>query len=180
MTMEQMRLPNREACEEILLREVGENTKVLGHSRLVAVVAERLGIELSQAGNSLNSQLLWAAGCLHDIAKGRAGHAQAGADILRELGWPAIAELVEWHMDVPVSEGVQVTPAEVLYLADKLTEGNRVVGLTRRFAAVAERYPDDPVAQRNIAARLRKAEAIQKKVEKLTGRDIGQLLQDFN
>ncbi|HWR41427.1 MAG TPA: HD domain-containing protein [Patescibacteria group bacterium] len=173
--MEQGRFPGREECEEILVREAGGQSRILEHSRLVAAVAERLAEELSQAGNPVDSQLLWAAGCLHDIAKGRPRHAAAAADILRRLGWPAVAELVAVHMDVPLGGATPVTAAEVLYLADKLTEGSKVAGLARRFVAVGERYPDDPTAQRNIAARLRKAEQIQKKVEAATGRKIEEL-----
>ena len=178
--MDDIRIPSRELCEEILIREAGNYPRILSHSRLVARVAERLGEAANRQGMVMNTQLLWAAGCLHDIAKGRRRHAEEAAALLREQGWPAVAELVEVHMDVPLSGERELTAAEILYLADKLTEGDKVVGLLRRFAAVAERYPDDLQAQRNITERLKKAETIQRKLEKLAGQPVAALISGLD
>ena len=169
-------LPTAAECENILQQRQGKKKNLMAHSRLVARLAEKIGKDVKQAGCEQNLALLFAAGYLHDIAKGQPGHAEAGAAILRQLGYPELAAVVELHMDVILSADDQLTAAEVVYLADKLTEGGKLAGLARRFEAVAEKYPHDMEAQRNIASRLRKAQKIQAKVEKITGKQIKEIM----
>ena len=51
------------------------------------------------------------------------GHAQAGGKMIREMGFPLVAELVEAHVDMDVPEAGPVTETEIVYLSDKLVSG---------------------------------------------------------
>lgn len=82
---------------EALLKRYGCKRPVIAHSRAVADCA------LSLAGNSplIDRDLVFTGAMLHDIGRGTThslGHAQAGAEICRDLGYPeTVARIVECH-----------------------------------------------------------------------------------
>ena len=63
-----------------------------------------------------------------------------------------MAAVVRLHMDLggPAGDGVDET--RLVFLADKLVRGDRVVGLDARFAVRFERYADDPEARAAVSA----------------------------
>ena len=56
--------------------------------RAVAALATRLARRLKAAGVPLDVHFVRAAALVHDIAKGQPRHAEAGAALLREFGFP--------------------------------------------------------------------------------------------
>ncbi|NTU60637.1 MAG: HD domain-containing protein [Deltaproteobacteria bacterium] len=117
------------------------------HSALVALLARRLAEELSsRAGETLSAPRLEAAGLLHDIAKAgcietHGDHAREGGQLLRSLGHPEIAGLVERHVDLGAWDPQgPVTEAELLNYADKRVRHEDVVSLRDRFDDLVERY----------------------------------------
>jgi hypothetical protein len=60
--------------------------------------------------------------------------------------------------------------AQVVYLADKLVEGDRLAGLDERFAARLTRFARYPAALAGATARKREAEAVLRRVEAVLGR----------
>ena len=69
------------------------------HGRAVAALATRLARRLQAAGEAIDPDLARAAALVHDIAKGRRRHAEAGAALLREFGFPEVAAPVARHMN---------------------------------------------------------------------------------
>lgn len=166
---ERTAIPDRDECQALLEDVLHVNEGVIRHGEAVARVATRLGEELNRAGCCLDLQLLGAAGLLHDIAKGEPDHARAGASILVEHGFDAVAGAVATHMDISVSEGDEVGAGELIYLADKLVQGERPVSLEERFRAKMERYSGEPGIIEKISARLRTAQAIRSRIESRGG-----------
>ena len=156
--------PNPEEMEALLGPVAGVAPAVIAHGRAVAAVASRLGQALVAAGNPIDLGLLEAAARVHDLAKGRPDHAQAGAGRLRDWGWPRVAELVARHADIDPPTTGPLGADEVLYLADKLVEGDRQVDLDQRFAAKLARHGHDPAAARAIQRRWQAARAIRARV----------------
>ena len=82
---------------EALLKRCGCKQRVIAHCRAVTDCA------LSLAGNSplIDRDLVFTGAMLHDIGRGTThslGHAQAGADICRKLGFSeTVARIVECH-----------------------------------------------------------------------------------
>jgi len=87
---------------------------------------------------------------LHDIAKTkclqeRCQHAQVGAAICRDLGYPEVAAMVGHHVNLPASHvdacrrGV-FTGSELVYYSDKRVKHDSIVSLDERLAYILEKY----------------------------------------
>lgn len=169
------RLPDDHECE-LLQDRFGVPAAVREHCAAVAELARALGEALNHRGGCLNQRLLRSAALLHDVARTERDHAAAGARRLVEAGYPRLAGVVATHMDLP--EPVLTIPGEteVLYLADKLVLGNRVVSLERRRAQMLRRFSGDSAASRAADHRLFVAERIARAVEGYTGRALAGLV----
>ena len=86
-----------------LLEEAGCAKKVIAHCRAVCACAEEYAERCSLADRTLVMQ----GALLHDIGRSRThsiGHAQAGADLLREKGFPErLVRIVECHTGAGLS-----------------------------------------------------------------------------
>lgn len=87
-------------------------------------------------GTHINTRLVYYAALLHDIKRMEGGrdHAVKGAEYLAHEGYKELAELVRMHHDPGVyREGQPLSEAELLYYADKLVQGDRLVTIEERF-----------------------------------------------
>jgi molybdenum cofactor cytidylyltransferase len=168
-------IPTEEECRAIL-GKLKVPQEVIAHSRLMADVSCRLAALLNRAGCNLNLDLVIAAGLLHDLAKGQPDHARAGAEMLREMAYPRVAEVVASHMDISPEQ--PLNEAQIAYLADKFTEGTRLVPLAERRRASLERLAAQPAALEAAAGRFRNAEIIEERVEAVLGLPLEQALFD--
>ncbi|HHY91105.1 MAG TPA: NTP transferase domain-containing protein [Clostridiales bacterium] len=165
-----------EKCFELLDREK-VNPDVIAHGKKVAEVAAMIGIALKQKGCFLNLHQIVCAGLLHDIAKGRPDHAKAGAAmVLQFLNNPKIAEIVGSHMELGDRDVTVLDEVALVYLADKLVRGTKVVSLEERLQATLEKFKGDPSAVPFAVARIQKAEQLKEQVEKILGINLYQIL----
>ncbi len=170
-------LPDESRCLE-LLGESGLPETRIAHSRAVAAVATALAAALDARGQHLCEPLVLAGGLLHDIAREQPRHADAGADMLTRLRYSRVAGVVRRHMEFGDGAGVDVDEAQVVFLADKLVQGDRTVGLDERFAVRFFRHRDDPEALAAVRRRKAQAEAVRAAVEKLLGRPVADVLDE--
>jgi hypothetical protein len=90
--------------------------------------------------------------------------------MLAELGYAKLAEVVGRHMDLgDVRPDQPLDEAQVVYLADKLVQGERIVALRERFAPGLARFSEQPAAFEGVTRRLRTAEVIQARIEAALG-----------
>jgi len=176
------RLESREAfspaeCAALLNDRLHVLPAVAAHGRAVADMALRIGQALNRAGFSLNLQLIYAAALVHDMAREELDHARRGGKLLRDLDMPLMAEIVEAHMDMVVGEGQQIREAEVVFLADKLVQEDRFVGLLERFRRHMNDTLSDSRVHDSACRRLDAARKIAERIEKIIGRSL-ESLQD--
>lgn len=163
------RIPHRGACIE-LLKKKGVPEHVILHSLQVNRVARFLAEKLNELGENLNVDLIEAASLLHDIKKMdglRTGqnHAEAAGRLLREMGLPNVARVVEQHVVVKdVPELVRVTEEELVNYADKRVMHDRIVSLDERFEDLKERYGRTPEGRAIIGSYLERARKIERKI----------------
>ena len=145
-------VPDGEECIHLLQRyAVPQN--VIDHSRVVLRIARVLCRELSRRGEEVDSGLVEAASLLHDIAKVSSfqtgeNHSQAGARLLRELGFPEVAEIVRQHVVLdPGTDPGRISEAVLVHYADKRVRHDAVVSLAERFQDLKERYGKSPEAR---------------------------------
>ena len=145
-------IPDGEECFQLLKRyAVPEN--VIKHSRMVLRIARLLCRELNLRGEGMDPSLVQAAALLHDIAKLASfqtgeNHSHAGARLLRELGFPEVAEIVRQHVVLdPGMDHGRITEAVVVYYADKRVKHDAVVSLGERFQDLKDRYGKSPEAR---------------------------------
>jgi molybdenum cofactor cytidylyltransferase len=165
-------IPSRGECMAILTRKLTVSQRVLCHSRKVAEVALGLARALNRVGCGLNDKLVLAASLLHDLAKGQPNHAAVAAEFLTEMGYSAVANIVASHMNIKVSEDPAILEREVVFLADKLVEGDRIMGLEERHQKKLEACSGDERACEAISARLANALKLKLKLERRLGSSI--------
>ncbi len=165
-------VPSEDACYAILKR-ANTPVKVINHGKQVAQLCCAIGSDLIRSGCAMNLDLLRTAALLHDLAKGQPHHAKVGADRLAD--YPEVADIVAEHMDICLNPDQTLTEKEVVYLADKLVLGDRIISIQARFSDTLEKYKNDPEAFRNISQRLRNAETIQTRIEQIIKRPLQDL-----
>ena len=160
-------VPDAEECEA-MLEAAATPEPVRRHCRAVAALATSLARRLNEAGEGLDAHSVRAAALLHDIAKGRPHHAEAGAGLVRGYGFPEVADAVACHMSINFEAG-RVDESAVLYLADKLIQEETRVTLEARFAPALARFAGEPEALAGAKRRYADAEAILAAVESRIG-----------
>jgi putative nucleotidyltransferase with HDIG domain len=170
-------IPTSRECEVLLNTTSSMEKWLYDHSHLVARLALLMGRALSDAGCSLDLDLIFAGALLHDIAKGTSQHAVAGGRILREMGYPRVADIAASHVDIVIHEGEEINESEVVYLSDKMVLGDQYVTDFRpRFEAKLREFSHAPDIQTNINRRLENALTIQRRVERRLNRPLEAIL----
>jgi putative nucleotidyltransferase with HDIG domain len=138
-------IPNREQCYSLMER-ANLPEHIRDHCAMVAELATCLARKLSRAGMPIDVGLVEASALLHDIAKGIClangkNHAEEGARLLKEWGYPDLAPIVEEHIDLEETRlGQPLTESLLVNYSDKRVKHDEVVSLEERFADLARRY----------------------------------------
>ncbi|MCX8124834.1 MAG: HDIG domain-containing protein [Spirochaetes bacterium] len=146
-----MNIPDTTTCLK-LLQQYHILPNVLQHSLQVQKVACAIVNHLN-GSVSINRDLVCAAALLHDITKSRAlitgeKHDITGKQLLEELGYPEIADIVGQHVFLDdTSPNSPLTEADIVYYADKrvmhdtiVTVDQRIEDLLKRYGTTPERY----------------------------------------
>lgn len=164
--------PTPAECAE-LLKLAGTPVAVALHGREVARVALRLAGALPP-GNGIRLERLEAAALLHDAMKEFERHEKVATEWLAGQGYPEVGRLAEKHHDLDPGETDWET--RLLYLADKLVQGVRVVSLEERMETMKLRFAGDEAALSSANSRLGRARNIQREVEALCGKSVFSIL----
>jgi molybdenum cofactor cytidylyltransferase len=162
-------VPTAAECQVILKDIHAAPDAVINHGKAVAEVALLIVDEMNRHGFSIDRELMLSAALLHDLAKGRPAHALESARMVCEMGYARVAALIETHMDIVPGTGEDVRAAEVLYLADKLVSGDKMVTLPERIEQAMDRYGDKQETAGRIRVRHENAVNILNRIEETTG-----------
>jgi molybdenum cofactor cytidylyltransferase len=170
-------MPTESECRALWARH-GVSEPVMAHCRVVAELARTLAIHLRCAGFNVNLELVVAAGFLHDLARGQPDHARAGARMLEAMGYRRVAQVVCSHMDLQLKLR-SFDEADLVYLADKCVEDDRLVTLEERFQNSLRRFATKPEALEAVVRRFQDARAIQGRVEEILGTSVAEILRRY-
>ncbi|MBN1572283.1 MAG: HDIG domain-containing protein [Deltaproteobacteria bacterium] len=142
-------IPKRDECLKIL-REHDVPEHIISHSltveRVALFIAEEVNAALDKEDSRLDNDLISAGALLHDIAKVKAmetgeHHGMLGGKMVREIGFPEVADLVEQHIRLrSYDKNGRISEAEVINYADKRVTHDDVVTLSHRFSDIRRRY----------------------------------------
>ena len=148
---------------------MGMLENIVAHSlqvcRVSLLLTDRLGLP------GLNRELIRAAALLHDITKTRSfhtheDHAETGARLLADLGYPEVARIVGQHVRLDRYALTSSTPtdAEIVNYSDKRVLHDKIVPLSERMGYILEKYGSSPERKRNILLLWEKTEKLEKRL----------------
>lgn len=137
-------IPTREECYELMDR-YSMLPNIAEHSRQVMRVSLAITDNLKN-GVTINRDMVIAAALLHDITKTRSletreRHDTSGGELLRELGFIPVAEIVEQHVIFKnLDRNGKLEEREITYYADKRVMHDKVVTIDERLHDLVQRY----------------------------------------
>ncbi|QDR79681.1 DVU_1551 family NTP transferase [Sporomusa termitida] len=161
-------IPTADECLAMLHRYQADD-RVMRHGQAVAEVGRRITGLLNQAGLNLSEELVVAGGLVHDLAKGNPNHSRRGERLITCMGFPALSGIIASHMDLEFTPEYVLDEAAVVFLADKLVQGDRIVSLSERFKPALTRFADSPEVISSVLQRQRTAEAIRDRIGSMLG-----------
>jgi CTP:molybdopterin cytidylyltransferase MocA len=162
-------IPSRMECLVLLEHVCHLPEHIRRHSIMVAHLARAMGEHLLAAGQTMDPDLLEAAGLLHDVARLQPHHGPRGAKLLADMGFARVGRIIEPHSDMDVPPQAPMTPQEIIFLADKYFKGDTPVSLAERYGAKMEQYGTSPKAREHIRKRLAHARQSEARFEGQTG-----------
>ena len=123
--------------------DYGMLDNIRDHSEMVCKVALLVADWLLEAGIGLNRKAVETGALAHDLAKTpclgtQRLHAQEGEEILADLGYPRLGQLVGRHVVIPAGQPLDETM--VVNYADKRVKHDEIVDLNERFHYIEKRY----------------------------------------
>jgi molybdenum cofactor cytidylyltransferase len=169
-------IPTAAECDVILNHVFPVTEDIASHCREVEHTALLICRALQKAGMSLNVELVGAAALLHDIAKGRKNHAETGARMLLDMGFPRVAKIVSRHIDLNFDFDAKINEADIVYMADKLIKENHRTTLEKRFENALKRFGHDPEARAAVLRRQKTTMALKEKLERRMGASVESII----
>ncbi len=167
MNATRIRIPSEAECGR-LMADMGMLENIVAHCRQVCRVSLLIVDHLNP--NGLNRDLVRAAALLHDITKTRSfqtheDHAETGAQLLVELGYPEVGRIVGQHVCLDRYFASQsVTEAEIVNYADKRVLHDRIVPLKERMGYILEKYGREEERKQAILLLWEKTEELEKRL----------------
>ena len=143
---------------------------VIRHCQAVSRTAVLVGEKMNEHGYAFDLELLAVAGWLHDLMRLEEDHGGKAAEILRELGYDSVAELVKVHMRYHLDpENPLITETDILCFADRLVIEDKYAGLDRRMEYIIEKSKQyrDPVPESRIRTSFGRTKVFQKNIEEI-------------
>jgi uncharacterized protein len=161
---ERIKIPTEAECRQ-LTTDMGMLENIAAHSRQVCRVSLLIFDHLQSDG--LNRELIRAAALLHDITKTRSfetleDHAETGARLLAEIGYPELGCIVGQHVRLDryfASE--DPTEEEIVNYADKRVLHDQIVSLNERMGYILDKYGREPERKKAILLLWEKTEALE-------------------
>lgn len=169
-------IPDREECLVIVNDNLPHDPAIRNHLIDVSFTALKIAHAVLPVLPGINTNLVIAAGLLHDIKRKEKDHAVAGAKLLSDLGFPKVSEIIAQHMDIELDVSAPVQEKEIVYFADKLCDGQGPdLNYHKRFAGCLQK---SPWAMASISKRYENTRLIQARIESVAGKSTREILSE--
>jgi uncharacterized protein len=162
------RIPSRAECDKLMV-QYSMLQKIVAHSMQVMNVSLSI-IDNLKSGVHVNRDLVIAAALLHDITKTKSletkeRHDESGGALLRELGFPSTAEIVEQHVIFRnLNLDGRLEEREIVYYADKRVLHDTIVTIDERVHDLVQRYGTVEEIRNLILQNKRQVLAVERKI----------------
>ena len=176
-------IPSREECNE-LMEKYSMLPNIVEHSIQVMHVSLAITDNL-KSGVFVNRDMVVAAALLHDITKTRSlvtkeRHDTSGGELLRELGFPLIAEIVEQHVIIQnINLEGRLEEREIVYYADKRVLHDTIVTINERLLDLMERYGTGEEIRNMILQNKSQVLTVERKIASFMKIDVDQAIQSL-
>jgi putative nucleotidyltransferase with HDIG domain len=177
------RIPSREECNELMVRH-SMRPNIVEHSIQVMHVSLAITDNLKN-GVAVNRDLVIAAALLHDITKTRSlktdeRHDISGGDLLREMGFTSIAEIVEQHVVFKnLNLQGRLEEREIIYYADKRVTHDKIVTIEERVHYLIQRYGNTEEIRSRILQNKNLVFAVEGKIASFMKIDINRAIEEI-
>ncbi|MBN7772551.1 HD domain-containing protein [Clostridium aminobutyricum] len=167
-----------EECEN-LLKQYHTPTHVIRHCHAVAYAAMTLAEALNRAGSHLDIRLIQGAALIHDILRVEDKHWEKGAEIARNLGYEAEANIIAVHMTYELPKTVaELTETELVCLGDRVVKEDQYVGFEERMQYILEKVRGNKEAERRITQKIADTRILLAEIEDTIGMTIDELMKE--
>jgi uncharacterized protein len=180
--MKYNKIPSINECYEIMKDRMLPHIKE--HSEQVMRVALAITDNL-KSGVLINKDLVTAASLLHDVTKTRAlttkeHHDMTGGLLLREIGCPNVAEIIEEHVELKqYNLNEDLKEKEIVFYADKRVTHNKIVSVEDRVSDLLIRYGKTEKIRQHIIKNKKSILEIEKKINSLMIKDIDEVISSL-
>jgi len=174
-------IPSRAVCDELMV-QYAMLPNIVKHSRQVMKVALAIADNVPSRV-TVNRNLVMAAALLHDITKTKSletkeHHDRSGGALLRELGFPSTADIVEQHVIIKdFNLGGMLEEREIVYYADKRVLHDTIVTIEERVSDLIQRYGVTEAIRNQILQNKIQALAVERKISGLMTIDLHRVIQ---
>ncbi|MBS3131061.1 HDIG domain-containing protein [Candidatus Woesearchaeota archaeon] len=153
-----MKIPSKEECLDILSKH-GTPKNIVEHCKAVCKVAEETADKLISKGIKVNKPLVITAALLHDIERLKDDHMNAGADLIKKMGYPEVAEVARHHGFHSFKDEIlkpHTVEQKIVFYADKRANGSAILSVDERINDLERRYKKDFSMERNFTKKIEK------------------------
>ena len=137
-----MKIPTKKGCLKILA-EHNIPANIIAHVQAVCDFSMRVCNVLERRKIKANRKLVQAAALLHDIKKVTSQqHEIDGAELVRQLGYPEVAEAIKRHGLARLDSGLapRTWEEKIVFYSDKRLNGSKLVTVDERFEYITKHY----------------------------------------
>ena len=165
---------------EQLYNEFETPEHVKNHCKGVTDCAMKIATALNGCGYSLDLELIYGAGMVHDMARTYERHDLVGAEKLFQMGFYDESDIVRVHMRYGNYHPVEtLTECDLIVISDRLVIEGDFVGVDKRYDYIEEKARRLGFLDENGKARLRrdrqKLKDLISNIESVIGRSIDEL-----
>lgn len=177
------RIPSRNECDELMVQH-SMRPNIVKHSIQVMHVCLAITDNL-QNGVAVNRDLVIAAALLHDITKTRSlktkeRHDISGGELLREMGFASIAEIVEQHVVFQnLNPQGRLEEREIIHYADKRVMHDKIVTIEERVHDLLQRYGNAEEIRSLILQNKNLVLAVESKIDSFMKIDINRAIEEI-
>lgn len=123
---------------------------IVNHGIKVKQICEDLSNSINKDKEIININLINSAAILHDIKREEKNHEEVGAELLQNLGYEKVANIVRTHMKLEEEMENLINENTILYYSDKLVVEDEFSDLDKRFKVKLNKYKNDKEIKKNI------------------------------